>query len=154
MNSLVCEGRLVAAAVVARLRFAVEIVPVMGALDSSQDESFTITACWRYCKDQEPADPIYSNVFSLFPERWTGKDQSVVKKKKKSWKRSVKSEHWYYDVRLGGRRGSATTGTEGGRRGGQAEGRLFGVDISAVVVKGREWRLLSVHFIPFLMVPF
>lgn len=38
--------------------------------------------------------------------------------------------------------------------GGQAEGRLFGVDISAVVVKGREWRLFSVHFIPFLMVPF
>lgn len=82
MNSLVCEGRLVAAAVVARLRFAVEIVPVMGALDSSQDESFTITACWRYCKDQEPSDPIYSNVFSLFPEHWTGEDQSVVKKKK------------------------------------------------------------------------
>lgn len=113
MSSLVCEGRLVAAAVVAWLRFAVEIVPVMGALDSSQDESFTITACWRYCKDQEPADPIYSNVFSLFPEHWAGEDQSVVKKKKKnSWKRSVKSEHWYYDVRLRGRRDSAMTGTE------------------------------------------
>lgn len=39
MNSFVCEGRLVAAAVVARLRFAVESVPVMGALDSVQDES-------------------------------------------------------------------------------------------------------------------
>lgn len=51
MNSLVCEGRLVAAAVVARLRFAVEIVPVMGALDSSQDESFTITVCCRDCRD-------------------------------------------------------------------------------------------------------
>lgn len=68
----------------------------------------------------------------------------------------MKSEHWYYDVRLRGRRDSAMTGTEGGRKGvgGQAEGRLFGMDISAVVVKGREWRLFSVHFIPFLMVPF
>lgn len=81
MNSLVCEGRLVAAAVVARLRFAVEIAPVKGALDSSQDESFTTTA--RYCRDQEPADPFYSNVFSLFPEHWAGEDQSVIKKKKK-----------------------------------------------------------------------
>lgn len=66
----------------------------------------------------------------------------------------MKSEHWYYDARLRGRRDSAMTATEGGRRAGQAEGRLFGVDISAVVVKGREWRLFSVHFMPFLMVPF
>lgn len=66
----------------------------------------------------------------------------------------MKSEHWYYDVRLRGMRDSAMTVTDGGRRGGQAEGRLFRVDISAVVVKGREWRLFSVHFIPFLMVPF
>lgn len=67
----------------------------------------------------------------------------------------MKCEHWYNDVRLRGGRDSAMTGTEGGRGGGgQAEGRLVGVDISAVVVKGREWRLFSVHFIPFLMVPF
>lgn len=40
MNSLVCEGRLVAAAVVARLRFSVESVPVTGALESSQGREF------------------------------------------------------------------------------------------------------------------
>lgn len=79
MNSLVCDGRLVAAAVVARLRFSVESVPVTGALESSQDESFTITACWRYCRDQEQADPLYSDAFSLFPEHWAEEDQSVIK---------------------------------------------------------------------------
>lgn len=40
MSSLFCEGCLAAAAVVVRLRFAVENVPAKGALGSSRDNSF------------------------------------------------------------------------------------------------------------------
>lgn len=51
MSSLFFEGCLVAAAVVVRLRFAVENVPAKGALGSSRDKSFIITVCRSYCRD-------------------------------------------------------------------------------------------------------
>lgn len=154
MKSLVCEGRPVAAAVVARLRFSVESVPVMGALESSQDESFTITACLRYCRDQEQADPLYWNAFSSFLEHWAEEDRSVTKKKKKSsWKRSVKCEHWNFDVRLRGRSDSVMTVTEEGwgvRGNVVFSGWTFPLSSS----RGGNGFSFSVHFIPFLMVPF
>lgn len=151
MNSLVCEGRLVAAAVVARLRFSVESVPVTGALESSQDGSFMITACWRYCRDQEQADHLYSNAFSLFLEHWAEEDQAVIKKT--SWKRSVKCEHWYVDVRLRGRSDSVMTVTEE-RWGVRVKVIFSGWTFPLSSSRGGNGVSFSVHFIPFLMVPF
>lgn len=63
MSSLFCEGCLVAAAVVVRLRFAVENVPAKGALGSSGDKSFIITVCRSYCRDLEQVGPFIDERF-------------------------------------------------------------------------------------------
>ncbi len=64
MSSLFCEGCLAAAAVVLRLRFAVENVPAKGALGSSQDKSFTVTVRRSYCRDLEQVGPFFMNILS------------------------------------------------------------------------------------------
>lgn len=136
MNSLVCEGRLVAAAVVARLRFSVESVPVTGALESSQDESFTMTACWRYCRDQEQADPCFRNTEE------SKISQSSKKKKEKNILEEV-CEVWALEFwcQTEGQEWFSHDSNRGGMGDGEG-GHLFRVDVSAVIVKGREWRLL------------
>lgn len=69
MSSLFCEGCLVAAAVVVRLRFAVENVPAKGALGSSWDKSLIVTVCRSYCRDPVQVGPIFTNILLAYVER-------------------------------------------------------------------------------------
>lgn len=64
MSSLFCVGRPVAAAVVVRLRFAVEIVPAKGALGSSRDKSFIISVRRSYCRVLEQEGPFIYEHFN------------------------------------------------------------------------------------------
>ncbi len=58
-----------AAAVVVRLRFAVENVPAKGALGSSWDKSLIVTVCRSYCRDPVQVGPIFTNILSACVER-------------------------------------------------------------------------------------
>lgn len=64
-------GRPVAAAVVVRLRFAVEIVPAKGALGSSRDKSFIISVRRSYCRVLEQEGPFIYEQFNS-TERLSG----------------------------------------------------------------------------------
>lgn len=171
-GSLFCDGCLVvAAAVVVRLRFAVENIPAKGALGSSCDESFIVTVCRSYYRDLKQVGPFFYEHFkSKCWVMWSSSSWSEVFQqwnvRRPSWgcaaclvaeisqwqtlSNKILREVWYMSNKVAGDSQSWQEEQVEGQ-GGVVGGR---VDIYAVVVEGGNGICFCLHFIPFLMVPF